>query len=170
MKPCKITVCRLLYNDVTSELLTATADAIKAFQALEEIRPPDREQIKPMSANLAHKVHEPHYWDGPDALRLLDLKKHNTSTPRKKAKMKISAPPRKKAKMKASVGEPTEAAMTTTTEATDSLRIFLQARAPASMLDRIGREQRSLHGEHIEAGGRTCRINSRYLPPITDLC
>lgn len=27
-----------------------------------------------MGANLTHKLHEPHYWDGPDALNLLDLK------------------------------------------------------------------------------------------------
>ena len=53
--------------------LTEVVDAIRAFQTLEQIKPPERRDIKPMSAYLAHKLHEPHYWDGPDTLHLLDL-------------------------------------------------------------------------------------------------
>jgi len=82
-----------------------------------------------MSANLAHKLHEPHYWDGPDTLHLLDLAVF-PETP--------NAVP------------------------TDSLRHYLQARVPTSLLDKDGKTARELLKEDAEAGGSTYNIFTKY--------
>jgi len=86
----------------------------------------------PMSANLAHKLHEPHYWDGPDTLHLLDLAVF-PKAPRTEPEAPNEVP-------------------------TDSLRHYLQARVPTSLLDKDGKTARQLLKEDAEAGGSTYNI------------
>jgi hypothetical protein len=99
-----------------------------------------------MSANLAHKLHEPHYWDGPDALHLLDLK---------------AFPKAPRTEPEAPKSEPTVPAKA---ETTDSLRMFLQVWIPAALLDQEGLNQRKLVGEDAEAGGSTYNVSTESSP------
>ena len=108
-----------------------------------------------MSANLAHKLHEPHYWDGPDALNLLDLKEYEP-----KVETTAAAPVNAEASGPVSA----QATVPIKAEATDSLRLFLQARIPAALLDPKGLTQRKLLGEDTEAGGRMYNFFPLFRP------
>jgi len=89
-----------------------------------------------MSANLAHKLHEPHYWDGPDALHLLDL-----AVFPKAPRTEPEAP---------------------NAVRTDSLRHYLQARVPTSLLDIDGKTARELLKEDAKAGGSTYNVPTKF--------
>lgn len=58
--------------------------AIESFQVLDSKKAPEPSSVKPMAANLAHKLHEPHYWDGPDALNLFDIAGAHEALPSRK--------------------------------------------------------------------------------------
>lgn len=70
--------------DCLGEALQEYVRAIESFQVLDSKKAPEPSSVKPMAANLAHKLHEPHYWDGPDALNLFDIAGAHEALPSRK--------------------------------------------------------------------------------------